>query len=319
MKSTLSFCLFLSISAATAHAENEAWVEQAKAFVKTLSRPVDVYTYDKRASLGIGEREAVLPKDPRVASYLSEGAMTFNNVKEKLDQQGPNGIYVATGPFVSREWGADRKTPNFNGTDWALVRITLPAGTRFFDGRMRNAFPPALQKFISSFGCGAITMEQLLTVKDRPHDARQCWQAYTRMVPALQVQMVAKYFFAVGPSFCPVHNSQITDFIIVDPQSMTNYGVYVAEIPTNDDNTERSFIRDFWLLAKQQVASACGAFTPVSWNDRFSDRKSTCPFYVTSPNRFATPWPQLPQGKMSPPALFEQKIFGCGKYREDSP
>src|SRR5262249_38391101 len=55
----------LILSASLAYAENESWIGEIEPYIKTLSRPVDVYTWDLRAKLPSREGEALLPNDPR--------------------------------------------------------------------------------------------------------------------------------------------------------------------------------------------------------------------------------------------------------------
>lgn len=320
-KNIFSFVLVtfaqFSISA-FAQTQAAGWAAYAEAYVKTLSRPIDIYTWEPRASFQSVPGEIVQPQDPRASQLLTNYANLFNDPKAALTYEGPNGVYFATDPFVSREWGSNQ-APNFvGGREWSVIRVTLPVGTRFFDGRMDNSFPQPLQQFVVSKGCSANSMRQLLNVRSRG-DRQQCWVAYTEMARVMKIQALAKYFYAVAPDYCANHNTFITDFIVIDPDAMRNYAVYTAEIPVNDaKNEERFFIRDFISIAKSAVERRCGA-GGSDWSSRFNG--AACNFYSTSPARYELPW-NLPLGDLASPVLrqkIENKIFGCGNYSEDRP
>lgn len=331
MKFLLSTCLFLSL-AAIAHANeaqpSEQVIKEAEESVKKLTRPVHVYNWSKRSWIKSPEGEGVMPNDPRIGAHLASTALRFSDPKVPLNQQGPNGIYSATGPFVTREYGTSGA--KFDAKDWLLSRITLPAGTRFFDGRMNKKFGPALLEYLDSHGCDANTMSQLMQVKWNA-TAPQCWKAYVKLVPAMNIQAIVKNFFSMGPAFCPTHNNHGIDFIIVDPKVTTDYAGYVAEIPLDDiKNEERFFIRDFWLLARKNANAICSATQPAPWDNlgtRFSGNR--CTFVVSSPMLFSIPWDKKlpasvledPQFKMTEEfaAPYREKISGCANFREDLP
>lgn len=330
MQKYFSFLMVFGFMVVSSVSNAQAWVSDAETYIKTLTRPVDIYTWEPRASFGSKPGEIVQPNDSRAYQLLVNYANLFSDPKEALKYEGPNGIYFATDPFVSREWGSNQRLSS--GAEWSVMRVTLPQGTRFLDGRMQGALKPALQQFVSSKGCSAVSMRDLLDVKInvevdgvkkrilRP-DRVQCWHAYTEIVKTLRVQALAKFFYALGPDYCPTHNGTNTDFIVVDPAAVSNYAVFVPEIPNPDTAaSERTFIRDYWLLAKKVVENKCAGTQPSSiWENRFSS--SVCTFFVTSPYQYQIPW-SLPATDLSSPALkqkIETQIYGCGNYREDKP
>lgn len=318
MKYLLSTCLFLSLSA---FAETPAWVNdiQQWPYTKTLSRPVDVYNYALRKNAPVPAKGAIDPHEPQIINKLIRQTEAFTNEKLELNQQGPNAIYVATGPFVTREWGSGQAA-NFNGKDWILTRITLPAGTKFFDARVPHAkvLPSSVRQYIASFGCSASTMSELFQVAGRG-DRRQCWNAYTRIAQATGVPMVSKTFYSIAPKYCTNQWNYTADFIIWDPKVVTNYAVFVPEFAAADGmNDERFFIRDYNYLAKQAVAANCGPGEGPFDSSRFG---ANCTFYRASPVRFAPLW-ELPMANPDTPEMrrqTESKIFGCGNYKEDVP
>lgn len=296
----------------------QVWVNEAENYVKTLSRPVDIYTWEPRSSFNAKAGEIVQPNDSRAYQLLVNYANLFRDPKEPLHYEGPNGIYFATDPFVSREWGSNQRLSN--GREWSVIRVTLPKGTRFMDGRMDLKFTSGVQQFVSSKGCGATSMRELLNVRARS-DRKACWMAYTEMASLLKVQALAKFFYALAPEYCANHNSFITDFIVIDPGAVGDFAVFVSEIPVQDTAVdERIFIRDFWMLAKKVVEKRCAGTAPSSvWENRFSS--PACNFYVTSPYQYNLPW-SLPEGDLASPVLkqkIEEKIYGCGNFREDRP
>ncbi len=320
MQKYISFAMIFGLSLYSSVSSAQAWISEAEAYIKTLSRPIDIYTWEPRASFGSKPGEVVQAQDQRVEKMLRDYAYSFENPTEPLSYEGPNGVYFATGPFVSREWGSKQKA-TFNGREWSMVRVTLPKGTRFMDGRMEQRFTSGIQQFVQSKGCGANSMRELLNVKNRS-DKKQCWTAYVEIAKTLNVPVLAKFFLAVAPSYCTNHNSYITDFIVIDPKVMTNYAVFVPEIPNADSaSEERIFIRDYWLLARQEVEKRC-AGTAINFENRFNMKPGeTCKFYYNSPYQFAVPW-SLPATDLNSPVLkqqIEQKIYGCGNYREDRP
>lgn len=328
------FKILLMCFALSATAQAEDWVTEAEAYVKTLSRPIDIYTWEPRATFGSEPGEIVQPQDPRAYKFLMDYAAQFKDPKIKLEYEGPNGVYFATDPFASREWGSNQ-SQTFNGKEWSVVRVTLPQGTRFFDGRVGSGrkesrqviFKSAMLKFLQGKGCGAVSPRELMDVKSR-EDKVACWRAYTEMSDKMNLHVFAKFFYAVGPVYCPTHNGFITDFIVTDTRPMAqnlmkDFAVYVPEIPVNDGaNEERFFIRDYWLLAKKYLETQrCVGKSPMTdWKQRFYT-SDACDFYMTSPNQYALPW-SLPESDLNSPVLkqkIESKIYGCGNYREDSP
>lgn len=310
------FVFGLMVVSASSNAQN--WVAEVGAYVKTLSRPVDIYTWEPRASFGSKPGELVLPQDPRAFDLLTRYANSFYDPNEKLGYEGPNGVYFAIDPFVSREWGSGQRLSS--GREWSVIRVTIPAGTKFMDGRMDQRFTAGLQQFVSSHGCGATSMRELLNVRARG-DRRECWRAYTVIASQANVPMMAKFFYALAPEYCTNHNSFITDFIVTDPNVMRDFAVFVPEIAVPDTAIEeRIFIRDFWMLAKKAVERKCGGTPQVQrWEDRFNS--PVCNFLVSSPYQYALPW-SLPESDLNSPALkqrIESTIFGCGNFREDRP
>ena len=320
MQKYFSLVVAFGLSAVSFASNAQGWMSEAEAYIKTLSRPIDIYTWEPRASFNSKPGEIVQAQDSRVEKLLRDYALSFENPTEPLVFEGPNGVYFATGPFVSREWGSKQK-PTFGGKEWSMIRVTLPKGTRFMDGRMELKFTQGVQQFVGSRGCSATSMRELLNVKSRS-DKKQCWTAYVEISKKLNVPVLAKFFLAVAPSYCKNHNSFITDFIVVDPKVMTNYAVFVPEIPNSDlVSEERTFIRDYWLLARQEVEKRCSG-TAINFEDRFNMKPGeTCKFYYNSPYQYELPW-SLPATDLSSPALkqkIEEKIHGCGNYREDIP
>lgn len=309
----MSFSIF-----AEAQNSSQAWMQEIEANIKTLTRPIDIYTWEPRSSFGSKQGEVVLPGDQRAAGLLTRYANLFYDPKEPLQYEGPNGVYFATDPFVSREWGSNQRLSS--GSEWSVIRVTLPQGTRFLDGRMDKTFGPAMMQFLREKRCAANSSRELLNVRSRS-DRKECWAAYKEIVEKMNIQALAKFFYALAPEYCVNHNSYITDFIVVDPKAMTDFAVFVAEVPQMDTaSEERFFIRDFWLLAKKVVENRCSG-TPLiaNWPDRFSS--PACTFYKNSPYQYAIPW-SLPATDLSSPLLrntIERKIFGCGEYREDRP
>ena len=321
MQKLISYFSLAGLVAFSAFASAQtSWQVEAEKYIKTLQRPVDIYTWEPRASWSSKPGEIVQSNDPRAYALLTNYANSFADPNEKLHYEGPNGVYFATDPFVSREWGSNQSQRFSGGREWSVIRVTLPAGSRFLDGRMDTSFGSAMQQFVRGKGCGANTPRELLNVRARS-DRRECWNAYTEIIRVLNVQALAKFFYALAPEYCTNHNSFITDLIVVDPKAMTNFAVFTAEIPNPDAAVEeRIFIRDFWMLAKKVVEKRCAGTPPAAnWPDRFNS--PACNFYVSSPYQYELPW-SLPESDLSSPLLkqkIEEKIFGCGNYREDRP
>ena len=326
MKYFLPYTLILSLVSLTAFAENapERWELELQPHIKALPRAVDIYTWDLRSKMGSFAGDLVLPNDRRALEFLKREAAKFQRSSEELKYEGPNGVYFASGPFVSREWGSNQK-PLFQGDrEWMLIRVRLPEGTRYLDGRSTLPFGRQLLTYIASFGCRAGNMRELLNVSSRA-DKRECWNAYTKIVPKIKVYVMAKEFISIAPEYCPIQNTHFTDFIAVDESVMRDYAVFVSEIPSHDSgNLERFFIRDYWLLAKQTVANKCPGVMPYpvnQWWDRFK-KWDTCKFFVTSPDQYEIPWnlPASPYTAQQMRFMTEKRIYGCGpKAKQDTP
>lgn len=309
-------------AASMAESRGQSWESEIQNHIRTLSRAMDIYTWDTRNRMGSQPRELVLPNDTRAFEFLRREAASFYDPQAKLQYEGPNGVYFASGPFVSREWGSGQKNLFQGDLNWMLIRVRLPIGTRYLDGRSSKPFGPAMLSFLQGYNCYAKNMRELLEV-NRRRDKVQCWNAYTHIVPQIKVFVMAKEFISIAPEYCPVQNKHFTDFIVVDDSIMKDYAVFVPEIHAQDaGNIERYFIRDYWLLSKQTVARKCaGVKVHQNWWDRFK-YWDNCRFFVTSPDQFELPWslPNSPYTPMQMRAMTEERIFGCGpKAAEDIP
>ena len=314
MGSTLLFALLCLQSA------QATWQTDIEPFVKTISRPVDVYTWEPRSSFNASAGE-LAPQDSRVWDYMASEAAKFFDAKQPLYYQGPNGVYFATDPWASREWGGSRNSLQsaLAYTGWSVTRVTLPVGLRFLDGRMRQPFPQSVVEILQQQKCAAKTMQALLTSKS-------CWRSYVEIAQAVKASAVSLYFYAMAPASCGLHNSQTTDFIVFNTEALRNFATFVQEIPANDTvREERAFIKEYIQQTRAHFDKKCADAAILPWStpeNKEARFGSLCSYYRTVVQNFSTPWPDL---KESTPKFAEQlatKITGCaaaGVYPEDQP
>lgn len=185
----------LTVFASSAFALDK-WIEDARPFVKTLTRSIDIYTWEPRVSWINLTGEA--------GGFLDQEARKYSDAIQPLSFEGPNGVYFATDPFVSREWGSNQINPvgYVDTGDWSLIRVRLPQGTPFLDARRGGvALPLSIQQKLIQKGCSLnyMTMESLFNVRSQATKS-QCWSVYTELTQTLGIAMIAKSFYAFAPS-----------------------------------------------------------------------------------------------------------------------
>ena len=155
----------------------------AKAAVRKLSRPVEVFHWADSRNLGIAKDEKVKPNDRRVKKYLEKEASNFWDLSHfdmtgKVGEIG-NGLYTANDPGMSSTFGGDSK---------AVVSITMPKKTKFLD--IRYAITPlssaSLQE-LKKAGCAAKDLPSVFTDNNPA-----CFKFVPPLLKALGVSAVAQ-------------------------------------------------------------------------------------------------------------------------------
>ena len=309
--------------------------------VKTVTngRSLDIYTWENRASFRpVGGTYG--STDPRVFAFFEREVATFADRGQPRRYVGPNGVYFATDPLSSREWGGGggQRPPGLEGPNWSVTRVRLPSGTRFLDGRSTRPFGPELARFVQGYRCQARNMRELVLTRSRGYTGTpQCYEAYVALARELSASAIALNTFrgAYGPaSVCGLHNETQTDFIMISSSEMTDYRSFGIDIPPNDpDAAERTFIQAYMTAARASTeGERCRrpGQTP-SWESRWSG--DACHYYWASPARFVDPWPAIASlWAHQDPASFVrafvssyagelERILGCAsrQYPEDAP
>ena len=240
-------------SASAQSIDDPAVIDGAMKATKALNANILLFTYLPRSAAQIPPQGAVQMGDTRFndtaynyfkGATVSGGDLSLPIIARSLDGRvamGPNGYFAATDPAISRAYG---------GPDWAMIELTLPAGTRYLDTRVKRPLDPAFRAYLNSVGCRANSASALSTSDDI-----ECRKALKDIMAKTGTSVISYYFKKNIQSLCRrSQGDTATAFIFLgtEPVARQSLHLFTAEFlypNTTAVQQEARYITDFFRTA----------------------------------------------------------------------
>lgn len=274
--------------------------------IKTLSRPVVLYHWTNRSSVGVPLKGAVDSQDPLYSKYVTGTTQGFFRFQKKSRDMLGNGLYLAVDPVATRRYGAQ-------GATWVLLALEVKKGARFLDLASRmNSIPADLANRLAAYGCGVTSWQDVFARADgsssgstwgKTIDGKKCQAVKAALAtdPALGIFAARYSYSATSYKDCGPRSYAFNAWDSSGFDSNSSFGFSAGLAPANS----KASVGQRLLRALFEA--------PVAWGDRAAATAQNIPL-----NQW--PYPEL-SGKASAQeveAFKRERLLGCSTvYSED--
>lgn len=307
--SLLGFWAFLQVARADDSELKDLMSEVRPALqsmIKTTSRPVVLYHWTNRSSVGVPLKGVVDSQDPLYFNYVKGATQGFFRFQKKSRDMLGNGLYLAVDPVATRRYGAQ-------GATWVLLALEVKKGARFLDlaGRM-NSIPADLANRLAAYGCGVTSWQDVFARADgsssgttwgKTVDGKKCQAVKAALAndPALGIFAARYSYSATSYKDCGPRGYAFNAWNSNGFDSKSSFGLSAGLAPVNSKAaTAQRLLRALFEA-------------PVAWGDRAA---------ATAQNIPLNQWPYSElSGKASAQEVEEfkrERLLGCSSvYSED--
>jgi hypothetical protein len=230
-------------------------------YVKKLNEPIFTYHYVTRELMGVATTGILNTDDPKLSTHVQDWSNYFFDLSQPGGTGMIRGLYLATDPVVSRDFGKDH---------WLLYRVVLKAGMTYLDMKTLEAasetIPADVQEQLKSKGCAEEKWSSLMYKSFDP----ACRAIAVKTLQDLDVALVD--YAWMSADFPPCTQRPNDAFILLKPDRLASDAVLVlyAEMPHDDITVmKRQLIMEKLFSEAKPSAGQSNSTSPENNPDKY--------------------------------------------------